>query len=46
MTGLEFIEKLITDVNIHGVRITILFAWNCLLTVGVIVALTRVKDRR
>jgi hypothetical protein len=46
MSGIDFIEKLITDVARHEVNLWVVFAWNCLLTVGVIIALTKAKDRR
>jgi hypothetical protein len=47
MSGIEFIENLIADVHRHNVALLCFLAWNCLLTTGVIIALTRVdKDKR
>lgn len=46
MSGIEVIDKLITDVEACRKASLVLLVWNCLLTCSVIIALTRVKDRR
>jgi hypothetical protein len=49
MSGIEFLELLnpiVHDVAMARKAFLVLLVWNCCLSVGVIIALTKVKDRR